>query len=182
MSHISAKPGDIFPDIQVSTRDGEEVSLIPRTRSEMSNNDDTWYVIVVYRGKHCPICAKYLNQLMQKQQDFTDINTKLVAVSSDSVDQLNDFYKENIGDVDFPVYANLKLDIAKSLGLYMSDPMSNNETDHVFTEPALFVVNQKRQIQIVEIANAPFVRPDIDILLGGIKFTQENDYPIRGTH
>ena len=182
MSNLSAKPGNIFPDIQVSTRDGEELSLIPRVKPDMSDSENTWYVVVVYRGKHCPICAKYLNQLAQKQKDFADINTKIVAVSSDSVEQLNAFYESDIADVEFPVYADLKLDVAKNLGLYLSAPMSDSETDHVFTEPALFVINHKREIQIVEIANAPFVRPNIDILLGGIKFTRENDYPIRGTH
>jgi hypothetical protein len=44
------------------------------------------------------------------------------------------------------------------------------------------VVNAKREIQIVEKANAPFVRPEIDQLLGGIEYTQNNEYPIRGTH
>ncbi len=30
--------------------------------------------------------------------------------------------------------------------------------------------------------NAPFVRPNLDYLLGGLKFIMEKDYPVRGTH
>ena len=44
------------------------------------------------------------------------------------------------------------------------------------------IVNAEGQLQIVEIANAPFVRPDLDTLLGGLGFVIEKNYPIRGTH
>nr|WP_136252765.1 redoxin domain-containing protein [Ningiella ruwaisensis] len=182
MSSIDAKPGSIFPDIQVSTRDSEEVSLIPKIKSDFSRSENTWYAIVIYRGQHCPICANYLNELANKQNEFEKLNVKLVAVSTDSVEQLNQFYKEKISDVSFPVYANLKLDVAKHFGLYLSSPMSASETDHVFTEPALFVVNPQRQVQIVDVANAPFIRPKVDTLLAGIKHIQENVYPIRGEY
>jgi len=50
--------------------------------------------------------------------------------------------------------------LTKKLGLYISKPRSDKETDHNFAEPALFVVNEKNDIHIAEIANAPFVRPD----------------------
>lgn len=70
----------------------------------------------------------------------------------------------------------------QSMELFMSTPMASTETDHVFAEPALFVVNSKREIHIVEKSSAPFVRPEIDQLLSGIEYTQQNDYPIRGNH
>ena len=37
------------------------------------------------------------------------------------------------------------------------------------------------RLQIIDISNAPFARPDLDGLLNGLKFIQEKDYPIRGT-
>jgi len=180
---INFKPGTTFPDIQVSTRDANETSLIPRINDVGDNEDNenaTWYAVFVYRGRHCPICAKFLNELQQKLERFKKINTKVIAVSADSVEQLNSFYEEDISKVEFPVYAGLKTDVMQNMGLFMSEPMSSNETDHLFAEPALFVVNPKREIQIVEIANAPFVRPQIDQLISGLEFIQNNDYPIRG--
>jgi hypothetical protein len=36
-------------------------------------------------------------------------------------------------------------------------------------------------VQIVDISNAPFARPDLDGILRGIKRIQELNYPIRGT-
>ena len=48
--------------------------------------------------------------------------------------------------------------------------------------PGVFVVNGDGNIQILDISNAPFARPDLEGLLNGIKFVRDNDYPIRGTH
>jgi hypothetical protein len=67
------------------------------------------------------------------------------------------------------------------LGLYISEPRSEKETDHPFAEPAIFVINEHDQIQILDKSNAPFSRPDLNDLLAGIEFIRENDYPIRGT-
>ena len=163
---ISFSPGDIFPDVQVKTRDGEETSLIPRvTEITGAEADSAWFAVFIYRGKHCPICAKYLNKLQDQLSGFKKINTKVIAVSADSVEQLNEFFDDAISKVEFPVYAGLSIDVMQSMGLYLSEPVSSSETDHIFAEPALFVVNSKREIQ----------------LLGGIEFSQNKDYPIRGT-
>ena len=35
-------------------------------------------------------------------------------------------------------------------------------------------------IQIIDISNATFARPDLEGLLGGIKLVRANDYPVRG--
>ena len=45
------------------------------------------------------------------------------------------------------------------------------------------VVNEKNDIHIAEIANAPFVRPDLEQLVSGLEFIRnpDNNYPIRGT-
>lgn len=71
----------------------------------------------------------------------------------------------------------------QQLGLYISHPRSAQETDHPFAEPGLFVVNEKGQVQVLDISNGPFVRPELGILLSGLGFIRnpENNYPIRGT-
>jgi len=66
------------------------------------------------------------------------------------------------------------------LGLYISSPRSADETDRNFGEPATFVINPQGEIQIVDISNAPFSRPELAGLLRGIRFVTEKDYPIRG--
>ncbi len=70
------------------------------------------------------------------------------------------------------------------MGLYISIPRSEKETDHPFPEPGVFVINEKGQVQIADISNNPFVRPELEALVSGIAWIKnpENNYPIRGTY
>ena len=71
----------------------------------------------------------------------------------------------------------------KSLGLYISNPRSEAETDRPFSEPGLFVINASNQVQLIDISNAPFVRPELNAIINGLAFIRnpDNQYPIRGT-
>lgn len=66
--------------------------------------------------------------------------------------------------------------------LYISDPRSPQETDRPFAEPGLFLVNPQGNAQIIDVSNAPFARPDLQMILNGIKTIIEKSYPVRGTH
>jgi hypothetical protein len=66
------------------------------------------------------------------------------------------------------------------LGLYVSAPRSAEETDRPFSEPGVFVLNPQGQVQIVDVSNAPFARPDLKALLKGVRFVMDKEYPIRG--
>ena len=68
----------------------------------------------------------------------------------------------------------------RKLGLYISEPRSAQETDHRYPEPALFVVNPDGKLHLIDIANAPFLRPDLDRLVRGLGSLIERDSPIRG--
>lgn len=173
MNYEKLTPGASFPSIQVLDKEGKMQSLVA---PQESNN---WTLLVIYRGVHCPICSKYLTQLQEMRSQFQDINVDIVAVSADSVDQLN----TKLADVsvEFPVYAGLNKDHMRKLGLYVSQPTSDAETDHDFPEPGLFVINNDNKVQVLEIANSPFVRPDLKMLVSGLGYTRKNDYPIRGT-
>ena len=61
-----------------------------------------------------------------------------------------------------------------------TDPRSPEETDRPFAEPAVFVINPQGEVQIVDISNAPFARPDLKSLLEGSKLVIGKGYPIRG--
>lgn len=84
----------------------------------------------------------------------------------------------------FPIAYGLTVSQMEQLGLYISEPRSEKETDHLFAEPGLFVINDKGQLQIVDISNGPFVRPELEVLLSGIGFIRDpnNHYPIRGMY
>ena len=104
------------------------------------------------------------------------------AVSGDSKAQLDEHLEEL--SITYPIAYGLSQEDMAKLGLYISTPRSEKETDHNFAEPALFVLNEKNEIHIAEIANAPFVRPDLEQLVSGLEFIRnpDNNYPIRGTY
>lgn len=104
----------------------------------------------------------------------------IIAVSGDSKAQLESHLDKL--DIEFPIAYGLTVEQMKTLGLYISEPRSEKETDHPFAEPAVFVINAEGDIQIIDISNAPFSRPELAALANGLSFIRDNDYPIRGTH
>ncbi|MCF2947108.1 AhpC/TSA family protein [Paraglaciecola aquimarina] len=171
------KPGDNFPEFFVKSKDNLDT---PLTRTSPAAGD--WQMVVVYRGVHCPKCAEYLNELNALQEKYNNANIDIVAVSGDSVGQLNRFLKEKVDDLKFEVLAGLSEDQMSELGLYISSPRNPEETNHLFPEPCVLVINPENKLHIIDKSNAPFSRPDLEKLLNGIKFIQGNDYPIRGTY
>ncbi|MDO6708535.1 MULTISPECIES: peroxiredoxin-like family protein [unclassified Photobacterium] len=170
------QPGTPFPSIPVQLRSGQSISL--GTPAQGAD----WRLVVIYRGKHCPLCTRYLNQLETLKADLAEIGVDIIAASMDSQAQL-EAHLEAL-DVSFPIAYGLTIAQAQSLGLYLSEPRSAQETDHVFAEPGLFVINAEGKIQIADYSNIPFARPDLKTLVAGLQWlrTPENNYPVRGTY
>ncbi|WP_370401860.1 peroxiredoxin-like family protein [Sulfitobacter sp. JB4-11] len=139
-----------------------------------------WQLVVVYRGLHCPKCKAYLAKLEELLPGYHAEGVEVVAVSGDPQEKAQAMADE-VG-LSMPVGHDLSIAQMNALGLYISDPRSPQETDRPFPEPGTFVINADGALQIVDISNAPFARPDLEGLLGGIRFIRANDYPVRGTH
>ena len=167
--------GAKFPIITALNLVGQRIEL-----GRPANGAD-WKMVVVYRGRHCPMCTKYLNKLEGHREKLRDIGIDLVAVSADSASQLRSHLEKL--DVNFPLLYGLSVEQMQQLGLYISSPRSPKETDHPFAEPGLFVVNEEGRVQVVDLSNNPFVRPALDQLESGLAWIRnpENNYPIRGT-
>ena len=161
--------GAMFPLLTVPCAGGRTVRLGGARRG--------WQLIVVYRGRHCPICSRYLAKLDGMAKRFTELDTEIIAVSADPRDRAEQAKAE--WAIGFDIAYGLSLDAMRALGLYISAPTDG--APHPFPEPALFVVNPEGRAQIIEIANAPFVRPDLETILSGLAFIREKNYPIRGT-
>lgn len=138
-----------------------------------------WKMVVVYRGKHCPLCRTYLKTLDGLLDQFKEAGTEVIAVSADPKDKA----EVEAGEEGwrFPVGYDLSQDQMHALGLYISEPRSPQESDRPFPEPALFITNPAGKLQIVDVSNAPFARPELNSVLSGLKFVQQKNYPIRGT-
>ena len=138
-----------------------------------------WRILVVYRGKHCPRCKTYLSKLDGMIDAFKTAGIAVAAVSADPEEKAKASVTEN--GWRFPVAYGMTMDQMKTLGLYVSEPRSPQETDRPFAEPGLFVVNPDNNAQVVDVSNASYARPDLATLLDGIKFAIEKQLPVRGT-
>jgi peroxiredoxin len=138
-----------------------------------------WRLLVVYRGRHCPICKSYLSTLESLREDCEQAGISIAAISADSRAQAEADVAEH--GWRFPVAFGLGVAEMRGLGLYVSDPRTPSETDHQFSEPAAFVINPEGRVHVIDVSNAPFARPDLKSLVGGIKYIKGANYPIRGT-
>lgn len=175
MTSNKLNAGELFPSIELPTLDNTTINIAK------PNDGADWQLVVIYRGAHCPLCTRYLNELEALKGKFLDVGVSIVAVSADSKEQAT---KHLAGlSVSFPIAYGLSIEQMQQLGLYISNPRSPQETDHPFAEPGLYVINGEGRTQVIDVSNGPFVRPELGILLSGLAFIRnpENNYPIRGT-
>lgn len=137
-----------------------------------------WQLVIAYRGKHCPLCKKYLARLQELKPDYDAADIEVVAVSTDPQEKATAQVRDQ--DLSLPVGYGLSIAQARGLGLYISNPRTPQETDAPYAEPGTFLVNPDGRLHIIDISNAPFSRPDLAGLLRGITFIREKNYPIRG--
>lgn len=88
--------------------------------------DNDWQLVIVYRGKHCPICIRYLNTLNEFLPKFNELGIDVIAVSAGTQEhaslQLVDI------KTDFAVGYDMSIEQMQSLGLYISDHRSDIES------------------------------------------------------
>ncbi|MEO9778859.1 MAG: redoxin domain-containing protein [Sedimentitalea sp.] len=145
---------------------------------QIGGERDRWMLLVVYRGKHCGRCKNYLNIFEKTYAKWIDAGFDVACISADPLEKVAD-------DIDqfgwtFDIGYDLQEPDMRNLGLYVSDPLSTQETDRRFAEPGVFCIRPDGTAQIIAISNGPAARPDLDELLDGIIFTIENDRPVRG--
>ncbi len=174
----SRKPaaGSAFPAISLPVLGGGRREL-----AKPAEGFD-WTLVVVYRGKHCPLCTAYLRELNDALRDLNDLGVDVVAVSADSEARATAQMAEV--SPDFQVAYGLTIPQMETLGLYISDPRNGIDVEGPFAEPGLFVVDEAGAIQIVDISNVPFSRPSLEWIAKGVGFRRGpmRDAPVNGTY
>ena len=169
--HERARPGGPLPRLVFERVGGDPVDVGgPRER---------WTLLVVYRGRHCGRCKRYLNGLEAMKTDWEGAGFDVVAVSADSAEKARADVEEH--GWSFAVCHGLDERAMRALSLFASDPLDAGETDRRFAEPGVFCVRPDGSIQILSISNGPAARTDLAELLDGMRFTIEHDKPARGT-
>ncbi|MBU2993043.1 redoxin domain-containing protein [Octadecabacter sp. 1_MG-2023] len=145
----------------------------------VGGKNDKWTLFIVYRGKHCGRCKKYLKILNDMRGDWADAGFDVAVVSADTEAKA----QADVAEFgwEFDLGYGLTEEQMGVLGVYVSDPLSPTETDRRFAEPGVFVLRPDGSILLISISNGPSARPDLVELLDGMIFTIENDRPPRGT-
>ena len=169
MQNQKPQVGKPIPHMTLSPVDGS-------TRA-IGETSQRWTLLVVYRGKHCPRCKRYLNKLEAVLNDWTAL-MDVVVVSADTLEKAQADQAE-FGWT-FDLCYGLTEDQMRALGLYISDPLSEAETTGRFAEPGTFAIKPDGTLMLVDISNGPASRPDLDELLDGMRFNIENNRPTRG--
>jgi len=176
MTSTKLAAGSAFPAIRLPVLDGGSRAL-----SGPSAGFD-WMLVVVYRGRHCPLCTAYLRELNDALNDLNDLGVDVIAVSADSEARA----RAQMAEVSpkFDVAYGLTIPQMEALGLYVSGPRNGLDVDAPFAEPGLFVVDEAGVLQIVDISNVPFSRPSLEWITKGIGFRRGpmRDAPINGTY
>ena len=65
--------GADFDALPMTNLDGDTIDISKPT------GDADWQMVVVYRGRHCPLCTKFLNKLTEFRQRLSDIGIDVAA-------------------------------------------------------------------------------------------------------
>ncbi|MCP9200678.1 redoxin domain-containing protein [Gramella sp. GC03-9] len=167
------KPGHLVPDLILDTTKGVKWNL-------QESEPENFTMLVVYRGIHCPVCKKYLEELNEKVEDFRNKGVEVVCVSSNSKElaekTVEEWEVENL-DIGF----EMDIEEGRKWGLFVSEAIKDSEPE-VFLEPALFLIKPDKTLYSASIQSMPFARPKFDELLKSIGFVLKEDYPARGGH
>jgi len=177
MSEITPlMPRQPVPELQVDLVGGGTWRLADRRPQNFT-------MVVFYRGRHCPICSKYLGELESLLAEFDKRGVEAIAISSDPEDRAaaakSDWKLANLA-----VGYGLDLETARQWGLYISSGRGKTsigiEEPALFSEPGLFLVRPDGTLYFATVQTMPFARPAFAPMMQAIDFVLSKDYPARG--
>ena len=144
---------------------------------------ENFTMIVFYRGLHCPVCARQLQELQGKLEEFAQRGVEVIGISSDDEGRARQT-KEKYKLDNLTLGYGLGLDKAREWGLYISCGRGKTsigiEEPSLFTEPALYLVRPDQTLYFGSVQTMPFARPHFSEVLTAIDYATEKNYPARG--
>ncbi|TXD49231.1 peroxiredoxin-like family protein [Polaribacter sp. IC073] len=155
------------------------INLVNDTQWSLQEQKTTNFTLIVfYRGKHCPVCKKQLEELQNKVNNFKERGVNLIAISANTEEIAKETYKDwNVKDL--PIGYGLTMEEARKWGLFISNGISDKEPKQ-FTEPGLFLIDKEGKVYWESIQSMPFGRPEFKDVLNGIDYILKEGYPARG--
>ncbi len=164
-------PGQPFPQLDLPRAGGGRLNT-----SEF--RPDFMTLLNVYRGLHCPRCARQLGDIVANKARFDAIGVEVVSISTDPLDRAEKAIAEwGLGDM--AVGYDLPIATARSLGLSISQTIREAEPAY-FAEAAVFFIRRDGVLWGSSINTFPFLRPTADQLLDAFEMASGRNYPPRG--
>ncbi len=109
-------------------------------------------VVIFYRGYGCIQCMEQLNSFAQKAREFAEQGIDLVAISTDSPEDLKNALKpyQEKGGFPFPLVSDAKLEVFKAYRLLDFDDQPMHGT---------FLIDAQGRIRFRDISDEPFNNP-----------------------
>ena len=166
---IPAKPTDIsplligesIPTVVVPDAAGKSYDLNAKISEKPT-------ILVFYRGGWCPFCNKELAGLQAIQADLVKMGYQLIAISTDSPDNLT----RSIGkhQLSYTLLSDADLNVSKQFGIAFKAPAAYSSTlaagsdgknvDKLLPVPSIFILDQKGIIQF------EYINPDFKQRIG----------------
>jgi len=169
-------PRNPVPALEVPTLGGAVWRLADRNPAKFT-------MAVFYRGRHCPVCKLYLEDLTKKLGDFAARGVEVIALSTDDEARARDTAAEWAVD-GLTLGYGLSVDMARAWGLYISSGRGKTsigvEEPALFNEPGFFLVRPDGTLYWSIVQTMPFLRPHFAELAAVLDRIEQMDYPARG--
>lgn len=139
--------GEKIPKLTLSNAKGESIDLNKAVAEKPT-------ILVFYRGGWCPFCSKQLAGLQEIQKDLTDMGYQVIAVSTDSPENLtNTMTKEKLT---YTLLSDADLSASKQFGIAYKSPANydsflpaasgGKNLDKLLPVPSVFILNKAGEI------------------------------------
>lgn len=152
---VPLKPEDISPLLV-----GEQIPVLRMLKSSGEMFDlnksvsETPTILVFYRGGWCPYCSKHLAGLQEIEKDLVKMGYQIIAVSTDSPDNLSKTMTKQ--KLSYTLLSDADLSAAKKFGIAFKGPQNYDKflpetsggknVDKLLPVPSVFILNKKGNI------------------------------------
>jgi peroxiredoxin len=115
-------------------------------------------VLIFYRGTWCPYCNKHLMEIQEVEKELTSLGYQIVAVSPDAPTFLSETEKKD--KLSYQLFSDADGTFTKQFGLAFSTPekyqkmlskYSDNKNAGFLPAPALYIINEKGEIEYLHV-------------------------------
>lgn len=161
---VPLRPQDISPLLA-----GEQIPILKLSKASGESFDlnravaQTPTILVFYRGGWCPYCNKQLSGLQQIEPELTKLGYQILAVSTDSPENLTKTLTKD--KLSYTLLSDADLNAAKRFGIAFKGPKSydgflpaasgGKNVDKLLPVPSVFILDKKGKILF------EYINPDI---------------------